>query len=159
MTFERQPFFYEEWDDASSEILIKCDEELQLLSGRLGDFMNPVTKITAYYGVKDQFELTNKLKHIEAFKGIKFPMVKTPIGFKPDFSSRYFTEDIPYGLLVIKSIGEKVGLEMPEIDKIIRWYEKVMNKSYFKNGLLMGEDVADTGAIQDSDVFKSILRY
>jgi hypothetical protein len=39
----------------------------------------------------------------------------------PDFTSRYFTEDFPYGLQFIKNLAVKHGVATPTIDLILNW--------------------------------------
>lgn len=43
----------------------------------------------------------------------------------PDLHSRYFTADFPYGLAVIQQIGNIAGVEMPNIDGLMKWYEGI----------------------------------
>lgn len=43
----------------------------------------------------------------------------------PDLHSRYFTADFPYGLAVIQQIGRIAGVEMPNIDSLIEWYDGI----------------------------------
>lgn len=44
--------------------------------------------------------------------------------FKVDYTNRYFTEDVPYGLLIIKSLGLLLEEETPMIDRVILWMQK-----------------------------------
>ena len=54
-----------------------------------------------------------------AYQGLKHPVKKTEDGkFMPDFTYRYMTEDIPYG------IAEIVVVETPNIDKGLTWCQK-----------------------------------
>ena len=43
----------------------------------------------------------------------------------PDLHSRYFTADFPYGLTVIQQIGRIAGVDMPNIDGLIEWYDGI----------------------------------
>ncbi len=45
--------------------------------------------------------------------------------FIPDLHSRYFTADFPYGLSVIHQIGKIAGVDMPNIDSLIDWYDEI----------------------------------
>ena len=51
-------------------------------------------------------------------------------GFVPNFSNRYFTEDIPFGLCVYKGLADIAGIETPAIDKIIIFCWIIVFKSY-----------------------------
>ena len=48
-------------------------------------------------------------------------MKETDKGWIPDFGSRYFTEDFPFGLFYIKKLAEKYGISTPVIDKVYNW--------------------------------------
>ena len=45
--------------------------------------------------------------------------------FIPDLHSRYFTADFPYGLMVIKQIGDIAGVSMPNIEMLLEWYDSI----------------------------------
>ncbi|MCS3234927.1 NAD/NADP octopine/nopaline dehydrogenase family protein [Phocaeicola vulgatus] len=78
-------------------------------------------------------------------------------GFLPDFKSRYFTEDFPFGLLIIKSIAEVLNICTPNIDKILLWGQDVLNKEYIHEGELKGKDLSKTGYI-NADLFYKLLK-
>ena len=42
-------------------------------------------------------------------------------GWIPDFNSRYFTEDFPYGLKFIKETAAKQNMTTPVIDMVYNW--------------------------------------
>ncbi|MBR6998187.1 MAG: NAD/NADP octopine/nopaline dehydrogenase family protein, partial [Prevotella sp.] len=42
-------------------------------------------------------------------------------GYAPDFHSRYFTEDFPYGLDVVRRLAYQKGVATPHIDKVSDW--------------------------------------
>ena len=52
---------------------------------------------------------------------------------------RYFTEDIPYGLLLIKAFAELTETPTPAIDDVINWAQNIMGKRYIHNGRLVEE--------------------
>ena len=60
--------------------------------------------------------------------------------FIPDLHSRYFTADFPYGLTVIKQIGDIAGVSMPNIDMLLDWYDSIA----IINDKLMLEDYGIT---------------
>jgi hypothetical protein len=63
--------------------------------------------------------------------------VKCPAGH------RYFQDDIPYGLCVFRYLADLVDVSTPEIDRLIQWGQKIMQKEYLVDGKLNGKDVAD----------------
>ena len=48
-------------------------------------------------------------------------MVQTEEEWIPDFQSRYFTEDFPYGLHYIWKLANEKGVPVPNIDKVYEW--------------------------------------
>ena len=42
-------------------------------------------------------------------------------GWVPDFASRYFTEDFPFGLRWIKQLASYHIIETPIIDEVYKW--------------------------------------
>ena len=68
-------------------------------------------------------------------------MVKIDGGYIPDKSSRYFIEDIKFGLCILKSFAEILNVDTPEIDKIATWGQKFLEKEYIVDGKLKGKDL------------------
>lgn len=137
--------FYEEWDDFSSQTLIDCDSEFRLLLDRIGISKTDIVPILEYYESTDAPSLTAKIKSIKAFKKIEAPMIQLSDGsFAPDWNNRYFTEDIPFGLLIIKSYAVRYGIDTPTIDKVLEWAQTKMGKQYMVNGKLTGRDTGQT---------------
>lgn len=121
--YPRNILFYEEWDDESSEYLLACDEELQTLCNRLPVSLEAVISLRDYYESFTVQSMTRKIKGIEAFRGIMSPMKQVENGWIPDFESRYFTADFPWGIKVIKEIANMFDVMTPNINKIWNWYE------------------------------------
>ena len=116
-----QPKFYEEWTDEASALLIAMDCEFQQLLQVLPVREGSIPTILDYYESSDAASLTRKLRSIQAFKGILAPMKTVEGGFVPDFSSRYFTEDFPYGLRIIQQQARKHQIPVPTIDRVMAW--------------------------------------
>lgn len=143
--FDRPVLFYEEWDDLSSQTLIDCDNEFRLLLDRLGITGQEIAPILDYYDSNDAHSLTDKIRSIQAFKGLTAPMIQTENGkYGPDWQNRYFAEDIPYGLLIIKAFACKYCIDTPTIDRIIEWAQSGMGRQYMVNGQLTGKDISQT---------------
>lgn len=113
--------FYADWTDSASEILLKMDYEFGLLLTKLGINRSVVPTLLEYYECVDAHALTDKMKSIQAFQTIDAPMKKTSDGWIPDFDSRYFTEDFPFGLKFIKELANSNNIPTPTIDKVYAW--------------------------------------
>jgi opine dehydrogenase len=103
--YDTVPLFYEDWDDLSSELLLKCDEELQNLCHSIKNLdLSSVKSLKIHYESSTPADLTKKIKSIDSLKGIPTPTIKTEKGYLPDFNSRYFATDFPYGLSIINQV-------------------------------------------------------
>ena len=126
IVYDRIPLFYEEWDDASSELLLACDEEVQRICKALPELdLKYVKSLRKHYESNTVREMTNKIRSISAFKGIKTPAAEVEGGLIPDLHSRYFISDFSYGLAIIKQIAEFAGVQTPDIDETMEWYRKI----------------------------------
>jgi len=121
IVYDRNPFFYSDWTLEASELLIKMDCEFQALLRALNIREDAIPTILDYYECSNPKSLAQKFHDIPAFKGILSPMVQTPEGFVPDFHSRYFTEDFPYGMRYIVETAAKVQAPIPTIDRVYQW--------------------------------------
>ncbi|MDE7418993.1 MAG: NAD/NADP octopine/nopaline dehydrogenase family protein [Muribaculaceae bacterium] len=142
--YDRIPFMYNmDWDDESSECWVDCDNELREIIKKLPMNSEEVPSILNYYGCEDIPSLTKKMQNIEPFKTVQAHMIEVDNGYKVDPTVRYFTEDIPFGLLLIKAFAEKTNTPTPHIDEVISWAQKVMGKEYIIDGRLIGKDCVE----------------
>ena len=99
--------------------------------------------------ISDKTKLYTAIQTNAAYQGLKHPVKKTEDGkFLPDFSHRYMTEDIPFGLVVIRGIAEIMGIETPNIDKVLTWSQQQMGKEYLVDKKLQGKDISTSRAPQ-----------
>lgn len=127
IVYDRIPLFYEEWTDEAAELYINMDNELQALLDTLPVRKGSIATVLDYYESTDAASLAQKLRSIEAFKGILSPMIKVEGGYVPNFQSRYFTEDFPYGLAIVHRLAHEKGVPSPTIDMIYDWGTKLLN--------------------------------
>ena len=126
--YTRVPFFYEEWTEETAQLYIQMDNELQALLELLPVRKGSIATVLDYYESTDAVSLALKLRSIEAFKGILSPMKQVEGGYVPDFQSRYFTEDFPYGLAIVHRLTHEKGVPSPTIDMIYDWGTKMLNR-------------------------------
>lgn len=134
VAYEHLPLFYEEWDDASSDLLFKCDDEVQLICTELPEFnLQFVKSLREHYESPTIQDMTRKLSSIAAFKGIMTPAVEVNGLYVPDLHSRYFTADFSYGLNIIKQIADFAHVYTPNINETLNWYKKIaVEKNEFR---------------------------
>jgi hypothetical protein len=122
MSYDRNSEFYSDWTYEASNLLITMDEEFQSLLSKIGVKEGAIPTVLDYYESKDAVSLTRKLQSITAFKGILSPMKINKYGeYEPDFSSRFFTEDFPYGMRFIIETAKKYDVDIPIIKKVYHW--------------------------------------
>ncbi|MDE7386317.1 MAG: NAD/NADP octopine/nopaline dehydrogenase family protein [Muribaculaceae bacterium] len=118
---ETQVLFYSDWTNEASEYLISMDNEFQTLLRALGIKESSIPRLLTYYESRDAQSLTDKIKSIQAFKAITAPMIQTKEGWIPDYKSRYFTEDFPFGLKYIRDLAKTHSIDCPTIDRVFEW--------------------------------------
>ena len=65
----------------------------------------------------------------------------------PVVESRFFWEDIPFGLCILRDIGSMLGIATPVFDKFIRWHQQFMGTEFLtSDGKLNPATLAETGA-------------
>ena len=129
-TWEKCILFYKEWDEQSAQIIIDMDREFMLLLNVLKIRKGAIPSLLEYYESYDAKSLADKISSIPAFQNILSPMKETSEGWIPDFNSRYFTEDFPYGLRFIKDLAVQYNIKTPMIDKVYAWGCKNMSPTY-----------------------------
>jgi len=119
--YPRMINFYEDWTVEAADVLIKMDREFFELLKVLPVTEGYLPPILEYYESHDAQSLAAKLSSIAGFKGITSPMIQTEEGWIPDFKSRYFTEDFPYGLKYIWQLAHTYNISTPVIDEVYQW--------------------------------------
>lgn len=119
--YDHNILFYKEWTDKASQLLIDMDAEFIALLEKLPVVKGAIPSLLEYYESTDAASLTRKISSIAAFQTITSPMQEVAGGWVPDFASRYFTEDFPFGLKYIKDTAVECGVATPTIDKVLAW--------------------------------------
>lgn len=138
--YKELPLFYENWDNESSKLLIACDTELQNICKSIqGLDTSYVNSLLNHYESTDYKTLTAKITSIESFKGLTTPSIENDGLLYPDFNSRYFTADFPYGLVIVKAFALLTKTNTPNIDLVLDWYQRATNQEFIKDDQL-GKD-------------------
>jgi hypothetical protein len=144
VTFEEKdiPLFYENVDEKIANILSSMSDEIRAVACELSKISEDVEPdkvlhvkewlLGSYEGlIEDTSSLQSMFHTNGAYKGIKVPTKKIENGrYAPDFGARYIVEDIPYGLLVTRSIAEMVNVNTPVIDEVLSSIGKWINYDY-----------------------------
>ena len=86
------------------------------------------------------------------YSRVQFPMI-APDPKKPDrvvlnTNARFFWEDVPFGLVILKDIGRILKVQTPNVTKQIVWHQKFMPVKYVdpKTGEFLKGALENTGA-------------
>lgn len=138
---ESVPLFYRDFDDLSEEILIKVDQEYDSIRTAVRHhFPDRPFKYMMSYLDQENFIQGAKHTNVKAsfLESKQLGLIKTPTvesdeekGMRIlDKNSRFFTDDIPYGLLVGKWIGGELKVETPFIEEIILWAQRLRGEEW-----------------------------
>lgn len=177
--FDEPPLFYQGADEYTGEKLDKVSNEVLEIKRVLeekypGLDLKDVHHVSEWmltsYGddIGDKSSIHKMLLTNKGYRGLTHPVVEkeTPEGKKyfPNFKYRYFSEDIPCGLIVTRGIAEMAGVATPNMDDVIMWCQEKMGKEFLVDGKVAGKDLDITRAPQhygftDLDTFMKVNRY
>ncbi len=151
-----RPLFYEGIDAPGATLLSRVSEELVATAGHVMA-ARPGTDLAQvipqyqweidYYGnsISDPTNLLTALRTNSGYAGITHPMVDAPGGgWLPDFGHRFLSEDVPFGLVVMRGVAELAGASTPCMDAVITWCQERLGRQYLEGSTLTGRDVAST---------------
>lgn len=153
--FSKKLKYYVGWTDEASRTLFAMDNELHQLLDQLelnGIETKAIRPLSEHYESPTVEAMTRKINSIATFHSVYAPMVERDFGYVADTTSRMFTEDFPWGLLIFRSYFDFFGIDAPTMDKVLRWYADYMDVKWFVGRKLEGADLTKTGIIQNYDV-------
>ena len=166
------PLFYQGVTEEIAEILKRVSDEILVLTEKIKSSNKSVNLehvkslrewlLYSYKGsIADESTLQKCFTTNSAYQGLYAPVKQVGDVFYPDFQARYLTEDVPFGLVVIKSIAQLIEVKTPMIDEITLTISKWIGKEYLKKGELRGKDIWDTRIPQKYGIkkFEEIIMY
>ena len=164
------PLLYEGLDQKSSDEIQYLDDEIQAIkTAILKEY--PDLDLTQVMPLKERVETmykgqisdTSSLKRVFntnlGYSRVPFPMLpikdqdlkKTPPGevlVRLNYNARFFWEDIPFGLVILKDIGEILGVPTPNTTRNIIFHQEYMPIKYVdeETGKFIRENLLNTGA-------------
>ncbi len=159
------PLFYQGLSDEAADNMSRVSDEIQAVRAALEKHapsldLSVVHHVwdwcTRAYGkyITDDSTLRTRFSSNRAYVGLTCPMVPAPgskdagDAFIPDFEARYLTEDVPHNLVPLKGIALLCDVQIPTVDRLLGWCQKVMGKQYLVDGALDGPDLSETFAPQ-----------
>lgn len=145
--------FYVGWSEKASNTLLTMDNELHNLLGAMhGIDTSAIRPLPEHYESPTIEALTAKINSIPTFQSVFAPMKEVDGKYVADLSSRMFTEDFPWGLVVIRSYFEFFNIPSPKMDEVLKWYSDFMGLEWFVDGKFSGKDLKYTGDIRRYNV-------
>lgn len=158
--YKTLPRLYADLDDASADAIQSLDDEIQAIKKEIVRRypqidMRPLHPIKERisYNYKDSITDFSTLKSVfntnDGYAKNVFPSVPAPNGdgIILNTKTRFFSEDIPYGLCILKNMGDILGVPMKNTEKIIRWHQKFMDDKFVdEDGNLIEDIIEKTGA-------------
>jgi hypothetical protein len=152
------PLLYLDMDDFSADMLQKLTDELLVIRDELkkkypkldlSQVKDMGPRIVEHYGkdVTDTSSLQKIFSTNKGYAGCKTPVVPVEGGVIPNINSRLFTEDIPFGLCILRNLGDMLKIKMPICNFLIKWHQQFMGKKYLlDDDTLNMELIPETGA-------------
>jgi hypothetical protein len=147
-TKEKVPYFYRDFDQESADILAKLDADYELVRQAIRERF-PTKKFEYMLGYVELEKLNHKSKHVDILASLKdsvqLASIKTPTAEGADgrqyldTNFRFFKDDIPYGLLIAKSLAEMMMIQTPFIDEVIGWAQELRGESFLIDGKINRE--------------------
>lgn len=131
--FSKCNLFYHDWTDDASHIDIEMDNEFFHLLKVLDVRTTHIETLLEHYESVDAASMTAKLQNIPSLSTILSPMIHLENGWVPDFNSRYFTEDFPFGLNFIYNLAKERHIDCPHIKKVYKWGMDMVNSNTNSN--------------------------
>lgn len=119
--FDRCSLFYKEWTLQTSQLEVEMDREFFNLLHKLNVSTAHISTLLEHYESTDAEGMTFKIRSIESLSTIFSPMKQVEQGWIPDFESRYFTEDFPFGLKTIYNLAKEHDVDCPNIEMVLKW--------------------------------------
>ena len=170
MKFKDVPLLYEGLDDRSANEIAGLDNEIQAIKHAilkiypqldLQQVMPIEERIKTMY--KGQISDDSNLKRIFntniGYSRVPFPMLPVAgqdlkntkpadVNVKLNFNARFFWEDMPFGLVILKDIGNIVGVDTPNVTRNIIFHQQYMPVKYVDelSGRFIESALKGTGA-------------
>ena len=170
---DQKPLFYQGLDEEGADLMSKLSDETLVITKSI-EQETGLSLVTQHiyewykscYGdeCQDTSSLLSTIVTNPGYDGLTHPMTMVDTKYVPNFKHRYLSEDIPYGLVVIRGLSlildTKYQCKAPVMDKIIIWSQSMLNKEYLKyeedGSIVPGKDINETRAPQRYHI-KSIM--
>lgn len=134
-------YFYEEGvTPAVGRLLKGIDEERMAIGQRLGLEIRSEPEIGTTQGYMREATYDRGYTEAPGFRGIKA---------QSQLDHRYIHEDVGYGLVFWRSLGEQLGVETPNIEAVIQLASTLMDRDYLAEAPRTMESLGLSGLTPD----------
>jgi len=151
------PLLYEGLDEFSANRLQTLSDELQSIKVALekkypkldlSEVKDLGKRIIEQYGdeVSDTSSLLKIFQSNKGYATVKTPVKQVEGGVIPVVDSRFFVEDLPFGLCILRNLADMLEIKVPVVTESIEWFQQFMPKEYMKDGKLNDDLIGETGA-------------
>lgn len=147
---------YAEVTRKSADTMQKMDDELQSITKAIQkhypgnlylDMAKPLKDCLVFHYkelISDPTDLYTILRTNSAYSKHKITYKTVGEGLViPDVAHKFFTTDLPYGLCIYKDLALTLDIEVPMIDTLIYWNQKMVGKEFMVDGKLTGKDIGE----------------
>jgi hypothetical protein len=152
------PLFYQNVNEHTAAVLQALSDEVQAIADALVVRLPQFNRrhvislfewlLRAYPDdIQDKSTLRSAFVTNHAYTGLRLPVRPAdsdPGRFTVNFAARYLSEDVPYGLIVLRAIAELAGVATLDLDRVIKWSQERLGRSYLVDGGLCGGDLRET---------------
>lgn len=132
------PMFYRDFDQGSAHNIQELDAEYEQIRKAIQNrFPERKFQMLSYMELEKlnhnscHPDILASFRHSKQLASIQTPTLVGHHGSRVlNTKCRFFTDDIPYGLLIAKWLAEQLYIRTPLIDKIILWAQNIRNEQF-----------------------------
>ena len=131
------PYFYRDFDQQSADLLQELDADYSKIRSAIKarypnrdfQFMLDYLELERLSNQSANTDIRESFTTSATLGAIKPPTIQLASGeWVIDKDHRFFTDDIHYGLCIAKWIADQLSRDVPTIDRIINWAQKIRDE-------------------------------
>jgi hypothetical protein len=144
------PYFYRDFDKRSADILKGLDDDYTAvrtaIRKRFPDLdlkymLNYLDFEHLHHPDEGHESIIDSFRNSAQLASIKTPTVPGPNGTRLlNINFRFFEDDIAYGLLLAKWIGEQLNVKTPSIDQLLTWAQNLRGEHFLNDDGTIDKD-------------------
>jgi hypothetical protein len=166
---EPNEWLYRDMSELAGNLLQAIDDEMQLVKQAYFEtteiqsclsILSLRDRLLIQYGdqIKDKSTMAKLVGTNAAYAMAKTPMIRTPSGVAPNPKHRVVVDDIGWGLCVLISIADRLGVPVHMMKMLVNWHQDLMGKEYLVNGRLAGKDCGELVLLSLNDSLETVAR-